>query len=404
MTDRTMGQRIAAQRKKLGISQESLGDKVGVSRQAISKWEADGAVPEIDKLIALSKLFGVSVGWLLGVEEQPEKQSDELTESQLKMVEEIVKRYKTEPAPKQMHKALLGSICLVLLALTVAITVWLFRGSSDQDYSHQISNLEAGYANVQSQLATLSSRIGSMSTSIEEAASPLSGYRFWLKPNNEAAAVTVSIEAVPKAWNADTAAMLYVRLDGAQYLSAPFQWDGSAYVTSVDVAYDDGYEYWMVLQAPEGTQESVQLTDTNAQYPQSQYAVTCEVTVGTSHYYKDRDLLGTSGFEVHLRQPDASAYNNWGNVDWEYTEWVLYHIRGDQREIVFTDSCFQSTGDTFTETWCYLNTDLPLPELQEGDGLELWCRAGLTNGLKASTHACSWAYVNGELIQSEPVS
>ena len=59
----TIGQRIAQQRKKLGLSQEALGEQLGVSRQAISKWEADAALPEIDKLIALSKLFDVTVGW-----------------------------------------------------------------------------------------------------------------------------------------------------------------------------------------------------------------------------------------------------------------------------------------------------------------------------------------------------
>ena len=66
MTTQTIGQRIAQERKNLGLSQEALGEKMGVSRQAISKWESDGAVPEIDKLIALSKLFGVSIGWLWG--------------------------------------------------------------------------------------------------------------------------------------------------------------------------------------------------------------------------------------------------------------------------------------------------------------------------------------------------
>ena len=68
----TIGQRIAQKRKELGLSQEALGSKLGVSRQSIYKWEADSALPEVDKLIALSRLFGVSVGWLLGVEEPPE--------------------------------------------------------------------------------------------------------------------------------------------------------------------------------------------------------------------------------------------------------------------------------------------------------------------------------------------
>ena len=63
----TTGQRIAAHRRALGLSQEALGARLGVSRQAIYKWESDAAMPEIEKLVALSRLFGVSVGALLGV-------------------------------------------------------------------------------------------------------------------------------------------------------------------------------------------------------------------------------------------------------------------------------------------------------------------------------------------------
>ena len=100
----TIGQRIAHQRKELGLSQEALGDQLGVSRQSIYKWESDSALPEIDKLIALSRLFGVSVGWLLGVEDPPEPAGPdgELTETQLKMVEEIVGRYiAAQPKPRK---------------------------------------------------------------------------------------------------------------------------------------------------------------------------------------------------------------------------------------------------------------------------------------------------------------
>ena len=65
----TLGQRIQELRKGLRLSQEELGERMGVSRQAISKWEGDQAIPELDKLIALSKLFGLTVGQLLGVEQ-----------------------------------------------------------------------------------------------------------------------------------------------------------------------------------------------------------------------------------------------------------------------------------------------------------------------------------------------
>ena len=62
----TLGQRIQELRKGLGLSQEELGERMGVSRQAISKWEGDQTIPELDNLIALSRLFGLTVGQLLG--------------------------------------------------------------------------------------------------------------------------------------------------------------------------------------------------------------------------------------------------------------------------------------------------------------------------------------------------
>ena len=43
----TIGQTIAAERRKLGLSQEQLGEKMGVTRQSISKWESDAALPEL---------------------------------------------------------------------------------------------------------------------------------------------------------------------------------------------------------------------------------------------------------------------------------------------------------------------------------------------------------------------
>ena len=63
----TLGQRIQELRKQNNLSQEALGEKLGVSRQAISRWEMDGAVPEVDKLIAMGRLFGVDLNSLLQV-------------------------------------------------------------------------------------------------------------------------------------------------------------------------------------------------------------------------------------------------------------------------------------------------------------------------------------------------
>ena len=61
----TLGQRISLYRKKLNISQEELGARLGVSRQAVSKWETGTADPSTSNLLALAKLFGISAEELL---------------------------------------------------------------------------------------------------------------------------------------------------------------------------------------------------------------------------------------------------------------------------------------------------------------------------------------------------
>jgi transcriptional regulator with XRE-family HTH domain len=61
--------RIQNLRKVKGISQEQLADKVGVSRQAVSKWESEQSVPDLDKIIMMSEYFEVTTDYLLkGIE------------------------------------------------------------------------------------------------------------------------------------------------------------------------------------------------------------------------------------------------------------------------------------------------------------------------------------------------
>lgn len=61
--------RIQYLRKFKGISQEELADKVGVSRQAVSKWESEQSMPDLDKIIMMSDYFGVTTDYILkGIE------------------------------------------------------------------------------------------------------------------------------------------------------------------------------------------------------------------------------------------------------------------------------------------------------------------------------------------------
>lgn len=60
-----LADKIIKERKKLGLSQEELAEKMNVSRQAVSKWESNQSVPEIEKILQLSGLFGVTTDYLL---------------------------------------------------------------------------------------------------------------------------------------------------------------------------------------------------------------------------------------------------------------------------------------------------------------------------------------------------
>ena len=68
--NRTLGQRIAHYRKLRGITQEELGEKCGVSSQAVSKWENDISAPDITLIGTLSEIFGISADELLGLKRE----------------------------------------------------------------------------------------------------------------------------------------------------------------------------------------------------------------------------------------------------------------------------------------------------------------------------------------------
>ena len=65
----TFGEKLQKLRARQGLSQDALAELLDVSRQAVSKWERDEAMPEAEKLVRISRQFGVSTDYLL-LEEQ----------------------------------------------------------------------------------------------------------------------------------------------------------------------------------------------------------------------------------------------------------------------------------------------------------------------------------------------
>ena len=95
--------RLVQMRKKMGLSQEQLADKLGLSRQAVSKWERAEASPDTDNLICLAKLYGVSLDELLSTDDSEET----IVEEQVKPQQE--EKIKEERVFDDDHISISGS-------------------------------------------------------------------------------------------------------------------------------------------------------------------------------------------------------------------------------------------------------------------------------------------------------
>lgn len=158
----TLGQRIQELRKQRGMSQESLGDTLGVSRQAVSKWEGDNGIPELDTLIAMSRLFQITVGQLLGVEEvfeEKQESSIQAAENKEDIIETILRRYVEQTTTKdklswfaRWGKTVTDAI-VVATVFIVMLSMLLSLRSTVKLLQHDLSNLQVNVSNSQNNLS-----------------------------------------------------------------------------------------------------------------------------------------------------------------------------------------------------------------------------------------------------------
>lgn len=112
-----LGQKITELRKKNNLSQEGLAEKMNVSRQAVSKWESDQSIPDIEKIVSLSELFGVTTDYLLksGAPSFEIKTADIPAEDKLLILpDELVQKYLSTAKKSSKLRAL--SIALAIFS------------------------------------------------------------------------------------------------------------------------------------------------------------------------------------------------------------------------------------------------------------------------------------------------
>lgn len=149
-------------RRASGMSQEELAEKLGVSRQAVSKWESGATQPELSKLIELSKLYSVSVDELLSLEHaKPEQDAAEAP------VQDGFESASAKEKPGlrtfcAQHKRAIGGAAAALAAL---IAVGVHYNNRINTLSTQVNDLRSQLYNVQN---NLSNQIDGISNNVSD--------------------------------------------------------------------------------------------------------------------------------------------------------------------------------------------------------------------------------------------
>lgn len=112
--DEQIAERLQKLRKEHGYSQEQLADELGVSRQAVSKWERGEASPDTDNLIALARLYNISVDGLL-FEKPAEGAAESIPAEMESGSAEIVRGKK----PRRYHDGITGLVAGLTVMLSV---------------------------------------------------------------------------------------------------------------------------------------------------------------------------------------------------------------------------------------------------------------------------------------------
>ena len=165
----TLGQNLQAARKAKGLSQETLAEQIGVSRQALGKWEKDIALPGLDNLQAAAQVLGVSVDTLLGTEAAGPAPAVTLDA----MRDLLAAR----DAEQRQHRRLWG-----LLGAAAAVVVVLLLVVQNLAYQRKMQSLTDSYAMLQSQLssttADLSTRMDELQDAVRQGKSTVLEWRW----------------------------------------------------------------------------------------------------------------------------------------------------------------------------------------------------------------------------------
>lgn len=239
----TLGQNLQTARKAKGMSQETLAEKIGVSRQALGKWEKDTALPGLDNLQALAAELGTGVDALLGAQaESPAAPA--VTLDALRDL--LAARDAEEKRRRRLWGGAAGAAFLVLAGLLAGTAL---------QYERQIDALNQNYAAIQSsyaaQQADLSAQISELQDAVRMGETTVLDWR-WMpadKLHRDVAGswMPVQVQVTPRTAAAGTTARLAVRCgDDTRLYEMTAAPDGS--FAADGLVFTDGNSYALSVQ------------------------------------------------------------------------------------------------------------------------------------------------------------
>lgn len=192
-------------RRASGMSQEELAEKLGVSRQAVSKWESGTTQPELSKLIELSKLYSVSVDELLSLEHAKPVQDAAESPVQSNAEKAPVEKLSFRDFCIQ-HKKIIGGAAVAAVALAALIAVGVHYNNRINSLSMQVNDLRSQLYNVQN---NLSNQIAGISNNVSDIlareSSLISQYSYEVKSVNlKKQECTLAFSLLPKTISENT--------------------------------------------------------------------------------------------------------------------------------------------------------------------------------------------------------
>jgi len=215
----------------------------------------------------------------------------------------------------------------------------------------------------------------------------------WSSPNG----ATIHISATPETYTEGLIAAFEVRLNGEDVAVIPCEWDGTVFTASADLNAADGYSYYVVLTAADGTAEEIAVN--TASQPtveafvnmETALASYCSITVEESTFEGSKLTLVSGKAQVQ-----APTITDDGSVITCQTAELILSFNGE--EIARKTLDVPATGETGACEISVSNITFDVPEMEDDQQLDLYLNVTLSNDQTLSAFGGNWFYNDQGLL------